>query len=66
MPRSKRWTLKRKCEYIIKDIDAALQMCGDLMEVYYPNYPDYYVFVQTWIDALNAIKESVSNFREMI
>jgi len=66
MPRSKRWELKRKCDYIIADVDRALKLCGDLMEVYYPNYPEYYPFVQTWIDAFRAIKESVQNFREGI
>jgi len=38
MPKQFRSTLKRKCEYIVKDINAALKMCGDLMEVYYPDY----------------------------
>lgn len=66
MPKSKRWDLKRKCDYIIADIDNALELCGKLWDTYYPNYPDYYPFVNTWIEALLAIKESVSNFREMI
>jgi len=66
MPRSKRWTLKRKCEYIVADINNALTLCGQLWDTYYPNYEEYYPYVQTWIEALLAIKESVENFREMI
>jgi len=66
MPRSKRWDLKRKCDYIIADINNALELCEYLFNTYYPNYPDYYPFVQTWIEALLAIKESVQKFKEGI
>jgi len=66
MPRSRRWTLKRKCEYVMADIDNALEMCQHLWDTYYPKYPDYYPFIQTWIEALLAVKESVKNFREEI
>jgi hypothetical protein len=30
MPRSKRWDLKRKCDYIIADINNALELCDYL------------------------------------
>jgi hypothetical protein len=66
MPRTKRQELKRKCDFIIADINNALDMCEYLFNTYYPDYPDYYTFVQTWIEALLAIKESVENFKGMI
>ena len=64
MPKSKRDRIKQKCDSLINAIERALSHAGGLMEVYYPDYPDYYVYIQTWIDALRAIKESVENFRE--
>jgi hypothetical protein len=66
MPRSHRWEIKRKCQYIIADIENALELCDKLMNIYYPNYPDYYIFPQLWIDALKAMRESVNLFIDKV
>jgi len=66
VPKQKRWDLKRKCDYLNRDLERALYQCQKLWEVYHPNYPMYYPFISTWVEAIHTIQESVSQFKEMI
>jgi hypothetical protein len=66
VPKQRRWQLKRECDQLKAALVKAATIADGLMQVYYPNYPQYYLFVQTWLDAIRALVESVSKFREDI
>lgn len=66
MPKQKRWAIKQECDTLKSELVKALLTADKIKRVYYPNYPELYLYPQLWIDSLRAIVESVGKFREEI